>query len=489
MSTVAETAPFNTPSSLDAQSSPNAPPSRGSESAERTVLTSQPSTRSLRLLAFGGIGLVLYLGYVTAGLALGFTYVSAGVARLGTIPRGPSIDLSGTAPLMASLPIPFTERVPAINPLDLFPAWHGTDRINVVLLGMDQRPEERNAGIPTRTDTMMLLSIDPVNKSAAMISFPRDLWVQVPGLGEERINAAYRFGELRASGGGGAAMVARTIEQNFGVPAPYYAAVDFGGFQEIVNSLGGIAIDVPRPVKDDEYPTDDYGLERVYFAPGPQVMDGASALKYARTRHADSDFGRMARQQQVMLAMRDRALRLNMLPRIPSLLDQGVRAVQTNLTPTELLGLAKLANEVDSSALGTLVIDGQLITPFRGVAGASLLLPKRDEIRRAIQRTFTDPRLVREGGQVEVVTNPARAQVAQQVADRLASEGLQVTRRTSASAVETESTGVATFADKPRTLAVTLQTLGLGGDNVRDGEGDAAADIRVVLGPDFRLPT
>jgi len=451
------------------------------------VSTVAESSRSWRLMALAGIGLVLYLGYVTAGLALGFTYVSAGVAMLGTLPRGQSIDLSGTAPLMASLPILFTERAPAINPLDLFPAWQGTDRINVVLLGMDQRPEERNAGVPTRTDTMMLLSIDPVNKSAAMISFPRDLWVQVPGLGEERINAAYRFGELRASGGGGAAMVARTIEQNFGVPAPYYAAVDFGGFQELVNTLGGIAIDVPRPVKDDEYPTEDYGLERVYFAPGPQVMDGASALKYARTRHADSDFSRMARQQQVMLAMRDRALRLNMLPRIPSLLDQGVRAVQTNLTPTELLSLAKLANEVDSSALGTLVVDGQLITPYRGLGGANLLLPKRDEIRRAIQRAFTDPRLVREGGRVEVVSNPARAQVAQQVADRLASEGLQVTRR--ASATETESTGVATFADKPRTLAVTLQTLGLGGDNVRDGEGDGAADIRVVLGPDFRLPT
>jgi LCP family protein required for cell wall assembly len=484
VSTAAETAPFTSPQSLLTPESATT-----AVDAQSSVLSLQSSARSWPLMAFAGVGLLLYLGYVTFGLALGFSYLSVGVARLGVIPRGQGIDLSGTAPLMASIPIPFTERAPAINPLDLFPAWQGTDRINVVLLGMDQRPEERNAGVPTRTDTMMLLSIDPVNKSAAMISFPRDLWVQVPGLGEERINAAYRFGELRGGGGGGAAMVARTIEQNFGVPAPYYAAVDFNGFQDIVNTLGGIAIDVPRPVKDDEYPTEDYGLERVYFAPGPQVMDGASALKYARTRHADSDFSRMARQQQVMLAMRDRALRLNMLPRIPNLLDQGVRAVQTNLTPTELLGLAKLANEVDSSALGTLVVDGQLITPYRGVGGATLLLPKRDEIRRAIQRSFADPRLAREGGRIEVVSSPARAQVAQQVADRLAGEGLQVTRRTSTSALETETTAVAAFADKPRSLAVTLQTLGLAGDSVRDGEGDSAADIRVVLGPDFRLPT
>ncbi len=449
----------------------------------------QPS-RSLRLMLFAGIGIVLYLGYVTPGLALGLTYVSTAAARLPTIPREGGIDLGSGAPLIASLPLPFTSSVPAINPLDFFPAWKGTDRINVILMGLDQRPEERIAGIPTRTDTMILMSIDPLNKNAAMISFPRDLWLQIPGLGEERINAAYRYGELRGGAGAGPPMVSRTLEQNFGIQAPYYATVDFGGFQDVVNTLGGIAIDVPRPVKDDEYPTDDYGLERVYFAPGPQLMDGTTALRYARTRHADSDFSRMARQQQVMLAMRDRALRLNMLARVPALLDQGVRTVQTNLTPTELLGLAKLANDVDISALGTLVVDNQLITPQQGVGGATLLIPKRDEIRRAIQRTFTDPRLTREAGRVEVVSSAARAQVAQQVADKLAGEGIQVSRRTSASPPEIEATSIAAFADKPRTLAVTLQTLGLSSDGVHEGGiVETSVDIQVVIGPDFRLPT
>lgn len=450
---------------------------------------SPQSSRSLRLMLFAGIGIVLYLGYVTAGLALGLTYASTAAARLPTIPHEGGINLASGAPLVAALPLPFTSGAPAINPLDFFPAWKGTDRINVVLMGLDQRPEERTAGIPTRTDTMILMSIDPVNKNAAMISFPRDLWLQIPGLGDERINAAYRFGELRGGAGAGPAMVSRTLEQNFGIPAPYYATVDFGGFQDVVNTLGGIAIDVPRPVKDDEYPTEDYGLERVYFAPGPQLMDGTTALRYARTRHADSDFSRMARQQQVMLAMRDRALRLNMLARLPALLDQGARTVQTNLTPTELLGLAKLANEVDTSALGTLVVDNQLITPQPGLGGAVLLIPKREEIKRAIQRTFADPRLTREAGRVEVVSSAARAQVAQQVADKLASEGIQVSRRTSTSPTETEATAITAFADKPRTLAVTLQTVGLSIDGVREGGvGENPVDIQVVIGPEFRLP-
>ena len=468
----------------------SAPDSRSSVlNPDSSILTSSTSSRSWPLMLIAGVGLVLYLGYVTVGLALGFTYVSGAVGRLATVRPGESPDLPRGAALVAALPIPFTERAPQINPLELFPSWRGTDRINVVLMGLDQRPEERATGVPTRTDTMILLSVDPVNKSAAMISFPRDLWLQIPGLGEERLNAAYRFGELRAGEGGGPAMVARTIEQNFGIQAPYYATVDFGGFQEIVNTLDGLVLDVPRPVKDDEYPTENYGMERIYFAPGPQLMDGPTALKYARTRHADSDFGRMVRQQQVMLAIRDRALRLNMLPRIPALLDQGVRAVHTNFTPTELLSLAKLANEVDTAALGTLVVDNQLITPRTGVGGSVLLIPKTPEIRRAIDRTFADPRLAREGGRVEVVSSQARAQVAQQVADRLAGEGLQVSRRTSTSPAETQATIVATFSDKPRTLAVTLSSLGLSPDLVQEGSAaDAPADVRVVVGPDFRLP-
>jgi LCP family protein required for cell wall assembly len=443
-------------------------------------------------MLFAGVGLIFYLGYVTAGVALGFTYFSTAISRIeAAMPRNQDGGLATGAPLVASLAIPFTASAPQINPLDLFPNWKGTDRINVILMGLDQRPEERVEGIPTRTDTMILMSIDPVSKSAAMVSFPRDLWLQIPGLGEERINAAYRFGELTHREGGGPGMVSRTLEQNFGISAPYYATVDFGGFQDVVNTLGGIAIDVPRPVKDDEYPTMDYGLERVYFAPGPQLMDGATALKYARTRHADSDFSRMARQQQVMLAIRDRALRLNMLARVPALLDQGARAVQTNLTPTELLGLAKLANDVDTTALGSLVVDNQLITPQRGLGGATLLIPKTAEIKRAIQRTFTDPRLAREGGRVEVVSSAARSQLAQQVADKLAGEGLQVLRRTSTSVAETEATAVATFADKPRSLAVTLQTLGLNNDAVHEANPnpDGTTDIQVVVGPDFRLPT
>jgi LCP family protein required for cell wall assembly len=258
-----------------------------------------------------------------------------------------------------------------------------------MLLGVDQRDEEVRLGLPTRSDSIIVVSIDPVSKTAAMISFPRDLWLTVPGFGEHRINEAYTLGELyRADAGGGPGMTARTLDLNFGLQVPYYATVNFRGFETIIDTLDGVIIDVPRPVKDDAYPTADYGIERLYVALGPQLMDGAQALKYARTRHTDNDLNRSARQQQVLLAIRDRALRSDTFLRLPTLVDQGMRTVKTNFTATQLLALGKIASQMDTSSLQTLVITYPMVVDFRGPAGAAILLPRKDDIRAAIRRTL-----------------------------------------------------------------------------------------------------
>lgn len=431
-----------------------------------------------------GLG-TLYSAYVGVGLVLGVA-LSSSVLRAAGPPGGPMALQLGAGPLsMGGITIPFGPMVE--SPLALIPDWKGTDRINVLLLGVDQRDDEREVGVPTRTDTMIVVSIDPAQKTAAMISFPRDLWVSIPGFSEDRINTAYRYGELRRLDGGGASLAARTIEQNFGLRPSYYATVDFKGFQDIVNTLGGIVIDVPRPIKDNEYPTNNYGIERVYFAPGPQLMDGATALKYARTRHADSDFGRMARQQQVLIGIRDRALHLNVLPRLPSLVDQSMRTVQTNFTPAELLSLAKLATEIETSAVGSLVVDNQLVTPFTGLGGASLQLPKRDEIRRAIQKAVADPRLIREASRLEIAATSGHAQLAQQAADRLAAEGLQLVRRSTLAGPDPDATRVIVYASKPRSERVVLETLGLPHQVVESSNDESNIDIRIVLGRDFPL--
>ena len=457
------------------ETSDEAPPARPRVSWRRVLV------RTLLALS--------YCTYVAIGAWLGGTFVlvpalaqaqanAEANARSATLGRQFSFT-SFLPPIDAISDIPFL-------PL---PDWKGKDRINVLLMGVDQRDDERAAGIPTRSDTMIVVSIDPVQKTATMISFPRDLWVMIPGFGEERINVAYRTGELRKVDGGGPGLAARTLEQNFGLKTQYFATVDFHGFEDIVNTVGGVVVDVPRPIKDDTYPTDDFGVERIYFPVGPQLMNGATALKYARTRHADSDFGRMARQQQVLFAIRDRALRLNMLSRLPTLVDQGLRSIQTNLSTTELLSLGKLTTDIDTSALGTLQIDNQLVRPVVGYGGAALLMPKKDEIKRAIERAMADPRLIKEAAKIETATSGAPLQLLAETGDRLAGEGLQIIRIGAPPAGDVTTTQVIVYADKPRTVQVLLQSLGLTERAVvRATPTDSDADIRVVLGRDFVLP-
>lgn len=430
-----------------------------------------------RVLLLAAVGTV-YSVYVGLGLILGLVLVGSAVKRAE---GAPTAFGRASGPLsFGGITIPFTSGPE--SSLALIPDWKGTERINVLLLGLDQRDQERDAGVPTRTDTLIVVSIDPVQKAATMISFPRDLWISIPGGGEDRINAVYRYGEFRRVEGGGTGLVARTLEHNFGIRPTYSATIDFRGFQDIVNALGGILIDVPRPLRDNEYPTDTYGIERIYFGPGPQVMDGATALKYARTRHFDSDFGRMARQQQVLFAIRDRTLRLNMIPRLPGLVDQATRTVTTNFTPGEMLSLAKLATEIESAAMGSLVIDHKLATSFQGNEGASLLLPRKDEIRRAIQRATADPRLAREAGRIELAA--VRGSASQQAASLLTAEGIQITRNSTIVGAEPDTTRVIVYTPKPRSEQVVLRALGLPPQAVETSDEESAVDIRIILGRD-----
>ncbi|MBI4214161.1 MAG: LCP family protein [Chloroflexi bacterium] len=434
----------------------------------------------LVLLSLCGL---FYVAYVTGGLVFGVSalYLRAQAAGLRPV----------TLPLFPQgLSLPRISLPSIVSPLTLVPDWTGTERVNVLVLGVDQRQDEKAVGLPTRSDTMMVASIDPVQKTAAVISFPRDLWVTIPGFGEERINVAYRNGELRRVEGGGAAVAAQTIERNFGIRTPYFVAVDFQGFQEIIDTLGGVVVDVPRPLKDDAYPTDDYNTERVYFLPGPQLMNGSTALKYSRTRHSDSDFARMGRQQQIMMSLRDRALRLNMLSQFPSLIDQGMRTIRTNLSPTEILSLAKLFGQIDRDALSTLVVDRELVTSFTGYDGASLLAPNRPAIQRAIQQLFLDPRIAAEEARVEVSAPAAASTLARQVVDRLTAAGLKNVRQVAVTGAQPESTEVFTSGQKPKSVEFILRTLVLPQSVLSQAAAqDGASDIRIVPGRDFEKLT
>ncbi|NDJ79203.1 MAG: LCP family protein [Chloroflexi bacterium] len=183
----------------------------------------------------------------------------------------------------------------AVGSYWLFPP----DAVNIVILGLDARPGE---GDWTRTDSVMLLNVNPDDMRVSLLSIPRDVFISVPGEGEQRLNSINGMAESEQPGSG-PALVMASLEESFGVEVQHYIRLNFSGFEAIIDAVDGVEIDVPHAIRDEEYPTLDEGTIVVTFEPGLQHMDGERALQYARTRHQDSDFQRAARQQQVLDAL------------------------------------------------------------------------------------------------------------------------------------------------------------------------------------------
>jgi polyisoprenyl-teichoic acid--peptidoglycan teichoic acid transferase len=229
---------------------------------------------------------------------------------------------------------------------------------NILLLGVDKRLEATEG---VRSDTLIVVRVNPQERWASMLSIPRDTVVNVPNLGWSKINGAYSFGYNNAEtiygagtqqDAGGGALAAETVEQFLGIGIDYTAQIDFQGFEQVVDTLGGIVVDVQKPLLDGEYPTENYGYQRIYIPAGLQNLDGRTALIYARTRHASSDFERSRRQQQVLRALldqvRDRGVLENaaLLPQWADVLRNNIRTTMPIRDFTFLNGLALLAREL-----------------------------------------------------------------------------------------------------------------------------------------------
>jgi LCP family protein required for cell wall assembly len=266
--------------------------------------------------------------------------------------------------------------------------------LTVLLMGIDLRPLE--ADIP-RTDSMILLRLDPESGEVGMLSFPRDLYITIPNYGDgeylDRINMPYRLGELHDYPGGGPALAKQTIRRNFGIQVDRYVTMDFNGFRRMIDEIGGIEIDVPEEIVDYDYPTEDFGTMTVRFEEGTQVMDGERALIYARTRKSSSDFARAERQQQVILAVRDKVLSLDIIPsltpnRIANLVATVNDSISTDLSVDEVFALIQAVQGVETRDIKRAVIDSTLITEYRTYGGAEVLLPRWREVLPLVEETF-----------------------------------------------------------------------------------------------------
>lgn len=282
--------------------------------------------------------------------------------------------------------MPLGQPTPTLIPTN--EPWQGTERVNILLMGIDRRPGE---AFISRTDSLMLISIDPVSESASILSIPRDLYVQIPGYGRDRINTAMVYGSLGNNPLGGAALAMQTVEFNLGVPIHHYAMVDFSAVTKGVDALGGIDIYVPYTINDPTYPDMNYGYDPLYVPAGQHHMDGILALKYARTRHGDSDIHRAQRQQQVVLAVRDKALALgvaDLLARAPILYQQLENGVMTDLSLDQLIKLGRLGSEIPTNNIRNEVLGFEYVSSYRTPEGASVLVLNNQAVAPLIESLF-----------------------------------------------------------------------------------------------------
>lgn len=273
------------------------------------------------------------IGFIAADLISSLWYAQRIYTNLGLMvvaPPKPTL-----VPATATV-IPATA-TPVITPS---PEITDVPAMTVLLLGSDRRPQETT---PARTDAVMVMRIDPQHQRISLLSLPRDLMVNIPGYGWARINAANVYGDIYPALGGGINLATQTVSQLIGQPIDYAVRVDFAGFIAAIDTLEGVPVQVTNDLYDDRFPTMDYQYTTVSFQVGESIMDGSTALVYSRIRHPDSDFARMARQQQVITGIAKRLQSggfLETLATTADITDALVNHTQTTMPRDTIISVA-----------------------------------------------------------------------------------------------------------------------------------------------------
>ena len=283
----------------------------------------------------------------------------------------PSISPTPT-PIWADFPAPAQPSSTEIPP-PMPEITFESDVVNILLLGSDERAGRGGF----RTDAMMVVSIDPTEGTATLISFPRDLYVYIPGWRMDRINTAMARG--------GFEMTRQTVLYNFGIPVDGWARMNFAGFISAIDTLGGITVESTAFMRDECR-----GEILTYQSGVSYTMDGGDALCYVRMRKSGGDFDRMRRQQEVVRAIFSKLLTINGLARVPALYNQFYNTFVTDIELTELLPLVPTAVQIvaEPSHINHFSVDRDLVESWRTPSGGAVLLPKRTGILRMMLEAF-----------------------------------------------------------------------------------------------------
>lgn len=404
---------------------------------------------SIRNIVVAVIALVLFIGAFFA--AHFFTVTMAAVGGIKGVPISQSTQV-----VPAELGLPTAE--PAAPSVELPPAWDGASRVTILLMGIDTEVRLASDGTvspdrvgPARSDTMILLTIDPQTKTAGMMSIPRDLWVNIPGFNYAKINTAYYNGEAYKIPGGGPELAMRTVEQVIGVPVQYYAQMQFWAFTDLINELGKIDVFVDKKIIIDPVGP---GEDKIMLSAGYHKLGGVEALAFVRQRHTDGgDVDRSRRQQEVIMAVRNKVLDpanfTTLLANAPAIYNNIQTGIRTNLTFDDIMRLGMLAKDIAPENIKRGVIDYKMVLLDNVVVNGenqSIFKPIPDKIRELRDEIFSSAGAVsplakgsslelakQEGATIAVYNASSVTGMAQRTADYLKSLGFNVVKVDNAS--------------------------------------------------------
>jgi LCP family protein required for cell wall assembly len=366
------------------------------------------------------------------------------------------------------------------------PAYSG-DVLHLLLVGLDSTT---NLGIQN-TDVIMIAAINKDTKQVSLLSIPRDLWVYIPAYGWSRINVAHKIGHRTGYPGGGPGLLADTVQINFGMPIDHWVRVDIQGFARVVDALGGMDMTVACPVNLRYKPPTSEEEQEMILEPGVHHLDGATALRYVRTRRGGNDFDRARRQQQFLKAMWHQTKSPDILLKIPALWSALSGSYQTDLSLGDVLSLAPLALDIKPERIRSRYIGPNQTSDWTTAEGWRVLLPDYDRIQQVVASLYAPPsateeQVATEGARVQVRNGTLRHQLAQIAADQLRWYGFNIVDTALADNPDYQQTKIVVFNDKPKALEQLVRLLNVKPENViYQLDPNQPADIQVILGQDY----
>lgn len=399
-------------------------------------------------------------------------------------PASPTITPTKT---ITPTPSPTLTPTPIFSPTPMPTPTYSGDFVHILLLGLDST---RNLGAQN-TDVILAAIIDKDTKQVTLLSIPRDLWVYIPTYGWSRINVAHKIGHRTGYPGGGPGLLMDTIEMNFGLSLDHWVRIDFQGFTRVVDALGGVDMTVACPVNLRFKPPTSEEEEEMILEPGVHHLDGATALRYVRTRRGGNDFDRAQRQHQLIKAMWDQAKSPDLILKIPGLWSALNGSFQTDLDLGDILSLAPLALDLRPEHVRSRYIGGNQTEGWTNAEGWQVLLPLYDEIQKVVASLYAPPsaatdQLAAEGARIQVRNGTYRYQLGKVAADQLRWFGLNIVDTALADNPNYQQTKIIVFNDKPKALAVLARRLNVAPENIiYQPDPNQPADIQVILGNDY----